>query len=86
MAASDMYDKIKVMQTKLLVSPDDTHLLTIALDGENCWENYQNDGNEFLSYVYSMIENDETLETVLITDYIREENLRTAAIRAIGLL
>ena len=32
MAASDLYDKIKVIQNKLLVSPDDTHLLTIALD------------------------------------------------------
>ena len=78
MAANDLYDKIKVMQTKLLVSPDDTHLLTIALDGENCWENYQNDGNEFLSYIYSMIEKDDTLETVLITDYIREEKNKKA--------
>ena len=76
MAANDLYDKIKVMQNKLLVSPDDTHLLTIALDGENCWENYQNDGNEFLTQVYSLIENDETLETVLITDYIRKDKYK----------
>ncbi len=73
MAANDLYGKIKVMQNKLLVSPDDTHLLTIALDGENCWENYQNDGNEFLNNIYSLIENDENLETVLITDYIRND-------------
>ena len=46
MAANDLYNKIKVIQNKLLVSPDDKHLLTIALDGENCWENYQNDGND----------------------------------------
>ena len=76
MAANDLYDKIKVIQNKLLVSPDDKHLLTIALDGENCWENYQNDGNEFLTYIYAMIENDETLETVLITDYIRNDNYK----------
>ena len=36
MAAGDLYEKIK-MQTKLLVSPDNTHLLTIASDCENCW-------------------------------------------------
>ena len=76
MAANDLYDKIKVIQNKLLVSPDDKHLLTIALDGENCWENYQNDGNEFLTYIYAMIENDESLETVLITDYIRNDNYK----------
>lgn len=73
MAGNDLYDKIKVIQNKLLVSPDQTHLLTIALDGENCWENYQNDGNDFLEYIYSLIENDESLETVLISDYIQKD-------------
>lgn len=73
MAANDLFDKIKVIQNKLLVSPDQTHLLTIALDGENCWENYQNDGNDFLAKIYSLIENDETLETVLISDYIKKD-------------
>ncbi len=68
-----MFDKIKVIQNKLLVSPDDTHLLTIALDGENCWENYQNDGNEFLTNFYQMLENDESLETVLVSNYIKED-------------
>ena len=65
-----MYDKIKTIQNKLLVSPDETHLLTIASDCENCWENYQNDGRDFLENFYSLIVNDETLETVLISDYI----------------
>ena len=70
MASGDLYDKIKTIQNKLLVSPDETHLLTIASDCENCWENYQNDGRDFLENFYSLIVNDETLETVLISDYI----------------
>ena len=70
MAAGDLYDKIKTIQNKLLVSPDTTHLLTIASDCENCWENYQNDGIDFLEKIYALIENDESLETVLISDYI----------------
>ena len=74
MAASDLYEKIKMIQSKLLVSPDDRHLLTIASDCENCWENYQNDGRDFLEKIYSLIENDETLETVLISDYIKNDN------------
>ena len=73
MAAGSLYDKIKVMQNKLLVSPDDEHLLTIALDGENCWENYQNDGNDFLEQFYTAICNDETLETVKVSDYIAKD-------------
>ncbi len=72
-AARDLYDKIKSIQSKLLVSPDNSHLLTIALDGENCWERYDNDGYEFLNAVYSSIENDPSLETVLISEYIAED-------------
>lgn len=73
MAAGDLYEKIKTIQNKLLVSPDESHLLTIASDCENCWENYQNDGTEFLDKIYSLIENDSSLETVLISDYVEKD-------------
>lgn len=72
-AAGDLYDRIKVIQNKLQSSPDKQHVLTIAMDGENCWENYVNDGQEFLNAIYSLIEEDETLETVLISDYLDRE-------------
>ena len=73
-AANDLYDRIKIAQSKLLSSPDNNHLLTIAMDGENCWENYSSDGATFLEKLYSLIENDETLETVLISDYIENDD------------
>ena len=73
MASGDLYDKIKTIQTKLLVSPDANHLLTIASDCENCWENYQNDGRDFLEKFYSLLEKDDSLETVLISDYIEKD-------------
>lgn len=69
-ASNDLYNKIKSIQNKLLVSPDENHLLTIALDGENCWENYENDGNDFLESIYKKITVDDSIETVLISDYI----------------
>lgn len=69
-AANDMYDKIKIIQSKLQNSPVKNHILTIALDGENCWETYENDGDEFLNTLYSLISNDETLQTVLVNDFI----------------
>ena len=72
-AANDLYDRIKVLQSKLLSSPDENHILTIAMDGENCWENYPQDGIIFLKTLYSLIEKDESLETVLISDYIEKE-------------
>jgi len=70
--ANDLYDRIKVIQSKILSSPDNEHLLTIALDGENCWENYMEDGSSFLKTLYTLITEDETLETVLISDYIEK--------------
>lgn len=72
-AAADLYDRIKVIQNKIQTSPDSNHLLTIAVDGENCWENYMEDGSTFLNAIYSMIEEDESLETVLISDYLEQE-------------
>ncbi len=72
-AANDLYDRIKTIQNKIQNSPDDSHLLTIAMDGENCWENYAKDGAVFLNTLYGLINNDPTLETVLISDYIEKE-------------
>ena len=72
-AANDLYDRIKVIQSKIFASPDENHLLTIALDGENSWENYEDDGSSFLREIYKLIEEDSTLETVLISDYIEKD-------------
>lgn len=72
-AANDLYDRIKVIQSKIFASPDDSHLLTIALDGENSWENYPDDGENFLKSIYGLIENDDSLNTVLISDYIEHD-------------
>ncbi len=73
LAAKDLYERIKVMQSKLLSSPDENHLLTIAMDGENCWENYPQDGNIFLNTLYKLISEDDSLETVLISEYLDKE-------------
>jgi len=71
-AANDLYDRIKTKQKKLESSPDKMHILTIAMDGENCWENYPQDGQTFLETLYSLIEEDENLETVRVSDYIEK--------------
>lgn len=70
-AAMDLYDRIKVIQNKISKSPDVHHILTIAMDGENSWENYANDGGAFLDAIYSLIEKDESLETVLVSEYLK---------------
>ena len=42
------------------------------MDGENCWESYANDGDEFLNTLYSLIENDPSLETVLMSEFLEK--------------
>ena len=42
------------------------------MDGENCWESYPNDGEEFLNTLYSLIENDPSLETVLVSEFLEK--------------
>ncbi len=84
-AANDMYEKIKTIQSKLQNSPHDNHILTIALDGENCWETYLNDGDEFLDTLYGLICSDDSLKTVTVSNFIDDnqpeilENLKSGS-------
>lgn len=71
-AANDLYERIKSIHSKLQNSPDKKHLLTIAMDGENCWENYSEDGNLFLDTFYKLLSEDEDLETTLVSDYLND--------------
>ncbi|MDH5173644.1 MAG: glycoside hydrolase family 57 protein [Elusimicrobiota bacterium] len=46
------------------------HLVTIILDGENCWEYYKNDGWDFLKGLYQAISDDPLLESTTIGKFI----------------
>ena len=49
---------------------DDPWLVTIALDGENCWEFYTQDGKPFLETLYQLLSDDRHLQLVTISDYL----------------
>ncbi|NIM04020.1 hypothetical protein GTN66_07765 [bacterium] len=46
------------------------HLVTIILDGENCWEYYRNDGWDFLKELYRAISDDSLLESATISKFM----------------
>ena len=46
-------------------------LVSVILDGENCWEYYANDGWDFLRLLYQTLSNDPRIETVTINDYLK---------------
>ncbi|MBC7476153.1 MAG: glycoside hydrolase [Candidatus Sericytochromatia bacterium] len=69
-AAKDLYIKLKKIQQRL---PDDQpYLVTIALDGENCWEHYLNDGYDFLYLFYEMVENDDSINMTTVSNYLEK--------------
>ena len=45
-------------------------LVTIALDGENAWEYYPNDGKDFFDAIYTKISEDAVLRTVTVSEYL----------------
>ena len=49
---------------------ENPYLVPIILDGENCWEGYANNGNDFLRHLYGRLSEDRDLETVTIGDFL----------------
>ena len=49
----------------------DLPLVVIALDGENAWEHYPNDGHDFLGYLYEGLSSDESLRCVTISEHLQ---------------
>lgn len=54
----------------------DDCLLTIALDGENCWEYYRNDGRDFLRNLYSRIQETTYIKTTTVSEYLKKNPVR----------
>ncbi len=51
-------------------SDDRPWLVTIALDGENCWEYYPQDGKIFLETLYTQLSQEESLRLVTVSEFI----------------
>ncbi len=46
-------------------------LVTIAMDGENAWEFYRNDGHDFLGLLYKKLSDSESIKTTTINEYLK---------------
>jgi len=70
-AANDFINKVKNIG-RFAESACDAPLVSVILDGENCWEYYQNDGWDFLTALYEKLSGEEEIETVRISDYLEK--------------
>jgi alpha-amylase/alpha-mannosidase (GH57 family) len=70
--ARDLVSHLEAIQADFLES--DTpgpHIVSLILDGENAWENYPNDGNDFLNALYQQLSESEVLQTVTPSEYLK---------------
>jgi alpha-amylase/alpha-mannosidase (GH57 family) len=48
------------------------HLVTVALDGENCWEYYHRDGKPFLEGLYTLLSRHRAIRLVTVSEYLEQ--------------
>ena len=70
-ASSDFIARLRNIQAALKDKPG-PHLVTVILDGENAWENYDNDGKAFLSTLYQKLNDDPAIKTVTPSEYLAQ--------------
>jgi len=74
-AAEDLIHKFLHIHESL--PGNEPHLVPVILDGENAWEYYENDGEDFFRYLYDGLSRHEQLRTTTISGYLsahRERN------------
>ncbi|MCA9842469.1 MAG: glycoside hydrolase [Cyanobacteria bacterium HKST-UBA03] len=69
-AADDMMTRLYNVYQNCLEHGVDYPIVTIALDGENCWESYPNDGHDFLDALYTKLSNEANFNVCRVCDYL----------------
>jgi alpha-amylase/alpha-mannosidase (GH57 family) len=62
---------IRTMMTQTS-NPPEAPVVPVILDGENCWEYYDHDGEPFLRELYTRLTEDPLLQTVLASEYLEK--------------
>ena len=69
-AAFDFTQRLHQIRENIPKGDLSTAVVAIILDGENCWEYYENDGHDFLSALYTKLSEDRLLRTTTISDIL----------------
>jgi hypothetical protein len=70
-AAADLVHRLHRIRENL----NDLHhpyLVSIILDGENCWEEYEHNGDVFLHHFYHLLDEDPDLQAVTVSEYLAQ--------------
>lgn len=73
-AADDFMARLEDIRDRLgeqgALNPDQPPVVTITLDGENAWENYDNDGKDFLRALYENLAGADFVRTITPSEYL----------------
>jgi alpha-amylase/alpha-mannosidase (GH57 family) len=70
-AARDLMNRLENIKTELAnEGVQGPHIVSVILDGENAWENYDNDGKEFLNSLYRELSESNSVQTITPTEYL----------------
>ncbi|MBI5344115.1 MAG: glycoside hydrolase, partial [Deltaproteobacteria bacterium] len=78
MRPEDSADELvaRLMHIRGLVNDPSDHIVPIILDGENAWENYRNDGRDFLVALYSKLSRHPHLQCVTFSEFMANGGLK----------
>jgi len=69
--AADLVGHLEAIQAEFVENDiPGSHIVSIILDGENAWEHYPNDGNDFLNALYQQLSESEVLQTITPSEYL----------------
>jgi alpha-amylase/alpha-mannosidase (GH57 family) len=69
--AADLIGHLEAIQADFVNEGiEGPHIVSIILDGENAWEHYPNDGNDFLNALYRLLSESEVLKTITPSAYL----------------
>ncbi|MFQ5857764.1 MAG: glycoside hydrolase [Anaerolineae bacterium] len=68
-AAEDLVRRLRWIREHLW-DEERPYLVPIILDGENCWEYYQHNGDAFLHNLYHLLTEADDLRTVTVSEYL----------------
>jgi len=64
-------DLMKHLKNIASAFKDEDKLVTIAMDGENAWEYFANDGHDFLELLYKRLSESDFLKPVTVSEYLK---------------
>ena len=71
-AAANLVERLREIREST-AEGEEPRLVTIALDGENAWEYYPDDGHEFLSRLYETLVGDPGFRCVTVSEFLADD-------------